>query len=93
MSYFLCRSLGEKVLMSDDIAARSSAPHEDYMCHFTKMKTVHSKAPLIGFAITKGAELPSRIPIQLLEKAMPDYMHDPGLGTLSKDWNLKHPLL
>ena len=63
------------------------------MCHFTKMKTIHSKAPLLGFAITKGAELPSRIPIQLLEKAMPDYMHQKELDYLSKDWNLKHPLL
>ena len=27
MSYFLCRSLGEKVLKSDDIANRSSVPH------------------------------------------------------------------
>ena len=24
---------------------------------------------------------------------MPDYMHDPGLATISKDWSLKHPLL
>ena len=57
------------------------------------MKGVHAKAPLIGFAITRGKELPARIPIALLEKAMPDYLHDPAMGTISKDLNLKHPLL
>ncbi len=93
MSYALCRQLGERVLMNDDVAPRSSVPHEEYHCHFSKMKSIHAKAPLLGFAITKGKDLPSRIPIQILEKAMPDYMHDPGLGSLSKDWSQKHPFL